>query len=547
MYWQIVIMLMITAPMIIIGCKQTEHLDPASLTSANDQVKIAVNYIGDEKCRVYLDKLSKEDKIEEDKIEEVIGRNKEYGSSHLLNGKDGELITENYRSSHPRRHNLKLSGDRFFGREPTGEKTLAIETIEENCRRLLLSVDSSTPPTMTFTNGFIAKNQAERFKEDFLDDDDQFGEIKCEENNGFCTFSKINNGNRHFAYLEPHSGSDNIWIKSLTYYAGDTKKEAKDIELKNINFKEKSRYQDVVTPIKQSYVSHLYVAFAKVDGSNWTTEIGNPYFKVSLQTESTDEDSKNVEAVGRLNLNDRDLTKNVVSFKVSTICQELLESKCEKDHSNFRQLLLANNAKLSFAYKTIEASEGDEKKHKLTESFIDNWLQRKGEIYFGEDLEAQWSSFKFIFTNPKQQNLYLSYLQSPESRLRYEIKSLALEDCPVFKGNFYPSTTAIINRKTLLDHFDNSKRAFFHIPWSTKKCVTRDDGVSDLEFLKKSGLTLFIKSNSETYKHMFTNESIDNWWREIGEITAVAEETNNDQEGSGQSAKELVLGLQDRR
>ena len=554
MYLKIGITFMMITSMIITACKQTDHLDPASLGSANDQVKIAVNYLGDVNCRKYLEKVLVNNKEESDdeeegndainkKINEVIEKNK--GSkSHLLNGKDGELITENYRESTPNRENLRLSGDKFFDRKPTGNEPLTIETIEKNCRRLVLSVDSSRPPTITFegenNHGFVAKKLEIKFLEDFSTGR-QFGQMSCKGN--FCKFSEINNGDRYFTYLEPASDHNDI-VLGLSWSVGDEEKSEKTITLKNIRFKDETRYQDAAVDHRQNYVSHLYVALdKKQDNYSWTTQIGNPHFKVSLQTGA--DSAQLLQAEGQLKLNDRDLTKNVAKFKVATICLRLLDNKCEDDLSNLRQLLLDNDVKLLFGFwENIDSQVTEFQTHKLTESFIDDWIQRKGEIYFDNIDEPEWSNFRFIFTNPNQQNLYLSTTTTPTEQFRYQIKSLRANDCPEFKARFSPLTTAIINRRSLLDHLDNSKRKFFHNPFALKKCVTRKENDSDLEFLQKAGLTLSIKSNLETYKYTFTDESIDSWWREIGEITVTAE--TGDEGGSGES-KTLVLGLQDRR
>ena len=524
--------------MIIVACKQTEHLDPASLGSANDQVKIAVNYHGDENCRKYVEERNNNIEEEDKKIDidEVIKKN-ESSKSHLLNGKDGELITENYRTSVPNRNNLRLSGDKFFNREPTGDDPLTIETIEENCRRLVLSVDSSKPPTITFKHGFVAKDLAKRFEKDF-NKDNKFGSMNCRSTN-FCTFADINDGKRYFTYLEPASDHSDI-VLGLSWYVGDKQESEEAITLNNIKFDDKNRYQDTEIDHGQNYISHLYVALdKKQDNYKWEKQIGNPYFKVSLQTGA---EGKLLQAEGQLNPNDhdRDLTQNVARFKVATICQRLLENTCEENLSNFRQLLLDNEVKLLFSFWKKSGgwfsghTEESAQTVILTKQFIDNWIQRKGEIYFGSNLAPQWSSFRFIFTNPNQQYLYLSTTTTPTEQLRYEIKPSAVPECPEFKARFSPLTTATINRRALLNHL--SKKS---------GCLARVANISDLEFLKQSLPTLsIIKKNSETYKYTFTNESIDKWWREVGEITLTAE--TDDEEGSGE-AKTLVLGLQDRR
>ena len=521
MYSQIVILVIATLFLVTItACKETEHLDPTSLQSANDQAKIAVNYLGDDNCRVYLKKLGKGD----DEINGIIEKNKGF-SSHLLDGKDGELITEQYRTSHTRRNNLKFSGDRFFSREPTGDEALTIETIEENCRRLLLSVDSSKKPEITLTHGFIAKDQRKRFSAEFSNES-RFGKITCHDDK-FCTFSKINNGSRYFVYLEPASTHSDI-VLGLKYHVGEASKSIETVTVKNIKFKDDNRYQDKK---ELGYVSRLYVALAKSDNFTWTTQTNDPHFKVSLKIGS--DEQKVMEAEGQLKLNDKDVTKQITSFKVATICKDLLADKCNDDLSNFSQLLLADEARLSFVFFNTR-DEKSERNVQLTKLFVDNWLQRKGDIYFGKTLESQWSSFKFIFANTnKQHHLYLQPMDLPRNS-SYGITNPVCGPTKTFGSIFSPpQKAALINRQALLNHFDS--------------CSTfeRSDDTSDLEFLKQSLPYLVIKTdNSEIYRHNFTDESIDNWWHEIGEITATA--TTND-EGSGQPAKTLVIGLQDRQ
>lgn len=521
MYSQIVILVIVAlSSMAITACKETEHLDPTSLQSANDQAKIAVNYFGDDNCRIYLKKLGKED----EDIAKVIEKNKGL-SSHLLDGQDGELITEQYRTSNTRRNNLKLSGDRFFSREPTGDEALTIETIEENCRRLLLSVDSSKKPEITLKHGFIAKDQQKLFSAEFSNEN-RFGEITCHDDK-FCTFSKINDGNRYFVYLEPASTHSDI-VLGLKYHVGEESESIDTVTVKNIKFKDGNRYQDKK---ELGYVSHLYVALAKSDNFTWTTQSNDPHFKVVLKTGSTEQNIMN--GVGKLMLND--VSKQVVSFKVATICQKLLADKCNEDFSNFRRLLLADEARLTFGFFKKTENIG-ELTIKLTQSFVDNWLQRKGDIYFGKTLDSQWSSFKFTFINTSQQHLYLHPTEIPRNS-SYQITNQACnQQRKKAFGTIFspPQKAAMINRQALLNHFDGCSD------------FERSDDTSNLEFLKQSAPYLVIKigNSDESYRYNFTDESIDNWWHEIGEIIATAT-TNN--EGSGQPAKELVIGLQDRR
>ena len=172
----------------------------ASVRAGDDALKIAVNYIGDDKCREqYVN--------DSGKAGEVIADNKERVSNlqtHRLNGKNGELISEQFKQVRQRqgRNNwqtLMFSGDKFFGK--TADKTLTMEAIRENCRRLVLSVDSDTEPTIEFTDGFAIAQQQAGFKEMALSD--EFGTLSCLADKPFCTFANINSGKRYFSLIWP--------------------------------------------------------------------------------------------------------------------------------------------------------------------------------------------------------------------------------------------------------------------------------------------------------------------------------------------------------
>lgn len=152
-----------------------------SIRAGNDALKIAVNYIGDTHCR----------------DESAISANKMRVSnpnSHLLSGKNGELISDEFKEVRKQQgrsnwQSLQFSGDRFFGK--TKSSTLTMEQIKAKCRRLILSIDSQSVPTLTFGSGFALRNQREAFQAIALS---EFGALNCLDNAPFCNFANIHDG-----------------------------------------------------------------------------------------------------------------------------------------------------------------------------------------------------------------------------------------------------------------------------------------------------------------------------------------------------------------
>lgn len=189
-------------------CKELGDSNLASIRIGDDALKIAVNYIGDSNCK-------KQYKDDLDAAKEAIAANKKKVrnlDTHLLSGKNGELISDEFKevkqkSGRSGWQALKFSGDRFFAGDVAGGKPLTMESIKNNCRRLVLSVDSDTRPTITFVAGFALKKQSESFAEIARP---EFGEKKCLNDQPFCTFSRINNGNRYFSLIWPDQTSQKV-------------------------------------------------------------------------------------------------------------------------------------------------------------------------------------------------------------------------------------------------------------------------------------------------------------------------------------------------
>lgn len=146
-------------------CKLHRVGEVESVRAADDALKVAVNYIGDRACMDYWKEKSNEEAKDPDaninRAFEVIANNKSKARqlvTHMLNGPNGELISEEYRASAPHRKHLLLSGDSFFDKMRSQNSPLDMQTIADNCRRLVLSVDSDSPPTIIFEQGFALKN-----------------------------------------------------------------------------------------------------------------------------------------------------------------------------------------------------------------------------------------------------------------------------------------------------------------------------------------------------------------------------------------------------
>lgn len=496
-------LLIVTSIVMISACKELTT-ESRSLRSPNDQAKVAVNYLGDARCEEYLKKLEKT----ADEIAKVIASNKD-SDRHLLNGSDGELITKEYRDSSDRRKNLQLSGDKFFAVNRTvDDEFLTIETIEEKCRRLLLSVDALTTPKIEFTHGVVAKNQQQRFQEDF---GDQFGAITCEDD--FCRFDKIEK--RHFVYLEPAKDQPDI-VLQLTYCSTETDDQnscsSLPVTVENIKFRDEARYNQEEQPptgetVLPSKINHLYVTFDKSGGSSQFD--GKYHFNVSLVSTG----GNPLVATKKIEPDKEDPDKHFVAFKVTDICQLLSIDTCE-----IKQLAKGLlGIKLVFELRQDNPWGADPiiatKDVQLTDpTTIANWFQRQGRISVSGKYSNRmgWTA-NFIFTNPKY--LWLFADSKPRQSANYRLNSKD-SSCVAFTATSSRNQIARINRQQLLAHF--------------ARCHDRAEDVSDLEFLKTLDLTLTTYLRGVAYSYNLTDSDLENWLHEIGGVQ-VSRETEANQ------------------
>ena len=190
-------------------CKLSKYESSVtSIRAGDDALKVSANYIGDKNCR----KQHKDQSVAEGVIFDNNGRVSNL-KSHLLSGKNGELVSVEFKNLR-KRQGLMFSGDRFL--KKTRNSSLFMRNIKDNCRRLVLSVDSDLPPTIDFHKGFALKKQWEEFAEIALP---EFGKLTCLTDRPFCTFSKINRGKRYFALIWPDQNTREVsatvnWIEN---------------------------------------------------------------------------------------------------------------------------------------------------------------------------------------------------------------------------------------------------------------------------------------------------------------------------------------------
>ena len=211
--------LILLSVLLVVACVQEGQRDNSSsaqdasgVTEGDAAVRIAIHYVGDVNCRKHL-----ETEHDEEHIAQVIQANnkaeyiKKGKNTHRLDGDKAELSSKEHvtKAAKPPR-----SGDKFLQANNI-PRTLA--TIEDYCRRLLLSVDSEDMPRLRSDNIADDTEAKDRFTADF---GDFGGEVTCGNgrngNLGMCSFSQINEGSRYFAYLHPQQGEKNL-AAEVTY------------------------------------------------------------------------------------------------------------------------------------------------------------------------------------------------------------------------------------------------------------------------------------------------------------------------------------------
>ena len=172
----------------ILYCCKPYDQATKSLARAEDEVKIAINYLGENNC-----------------TDTAIRTKNTNMSSHKLDGPNGELAVEEFKEAMDK-DEVVLSGDKFLA---TNKIERSIDAIEANCRRLILSIEADSQPTIKVTKGEIPENQLDRFNKDFS----EFKPFTCQDK--FCTSNEIKRGKRYFAYIKP--SKENNFKAQLSY------------------------------------------------------------------------------------------------------------------------------------------------------------------------------------------------------------------------------------------------------------------------------------------------------------------------------------------
>lgn len=241
----------------VIACLPTSEMSNiASIRAGDDALKIAVNYIGEAECR-------KQYGEEKDAANKVIADNKNRVinlQTHLLSGKNGELISEQFKQG--RRQSLMFSGDKFFNK--TANETLTMERIRENCRRLVLSVDSDTEPTIKFTEGggFAIAQQQAGFKEIVLPED-KFGVLKCLADKPFCTFKNINKGNRYFSLIWPGDDKSKKVSATVDWTTAGGEPDSAEITILNLAYEDGNKPQAWSAPGEPNPMPQLQATYSE--------------------------------------------------------------------------------------------------------------------------------------------------------------------------------------------------------------------------------------------------------------------------------------------
>ena len=553
-------LLAVVIMLIPVQCKFTTISDPESVLRANDAVKIAANYIGDARCRAYLQELQ----YKQEDIDQVIRAHAKF-AAHRLDGADGELITKQFKDARGKPQ-ARLSGDRFLQRDSNHH--FNVETIETNCRRLVLSVDSLAAPTIELKHGFIVRNQQEQFKRDF--GEQGFGTLTCGED--FCTFSNVKGGQRYFAMLEPSAQHKHIEF-SLDYLENDNKQmNIAKIELENIHYQDRFRYQDQDRPqVAPSgrpnlghshfdYVRNLYVRVA--GGSNLRSHPRDTLVKVSLQHHYEEQIQQSVAAKTNIVLNSNDPRQKVAIMDVKDICRNILANECNAQLTNFPTMLLQKQdikLVLEFVRRLKDKPVYDHHVHTaviaMDNDLLTALLNRKGQ----RTVQGHGWAVDFTFNHPSSKHLHLyanlsdfdfiTTSASPSRPMPTPSGNLLLRDgynCAGAKDFNYSSgitKQANSNNRYLLMQIS---RAQVTAHFKKQSCFAElARGKNDRQFLKALAPTLFLRisgtsqSQSE-WRYKLTQTDIDNWFDGRGGVHIPLSTASP-------SSPPLGLGFQDRR
>ena len=193
--------------------KDVSGEEDASGVQSDSALKIAIYYVGDAKCRTHMES---EEGHTEQHIEKVLQANnapkymEEGKNTHRLDGNNAGLISKEYKG---KKDNPIFGGDVFL-KDNDIARTLA--TIENNCRRVLLSIDAEETPRIDSDN-LVASNEEVNWPARFAADFGDFGgKITCGSSEAkelapsLCNFAQINDGKRYFAYLSPKRGENSL-------------------------------------------------------------------------------------------------------------------------------------------------------------------------------------------------------------------------------------------------------------------------------------------------------------------------------------------------
>lgn len=401
-------------------CKLQPAGEVKSVFRANDGLKIAAHYIGNARCRAYLQSLGRE----ATEINRIINAHANL-ASHQLNGKNGELITKQFKQERNKPH-AQLSGDRFLSRNSNTAFTM--EDIEANCRRLVLSIDSHAPPTLKMTHGFVARNQQQLFVQDF--GQQGFGTLQCVGN--LCSFSNIagiGGSKRYFALIEPARGHAHIQVEIGYYPHNSTQRVDVDkVELEHIHFRTMQRYQNLpqVLPTLRprdphlSYVRHLYVHHTGGEGLHKLPD--DTVVELSLQVrDANGVVRRRYTAENSIKIRNTKLRESVTTLNVKNICNNFIKEDCGTQLEGFASRLLSMNAELVYVFQRKSSPKWWKKpftnedggriqgsihihRQAITSELLNNLLDRQGTLAIkGEGWQAS-----FAFNNIDNTHLYLS-------------------------------------------------------------------------------------------------------------------------------------------
>ena len=218
-------------------CKLRRAGEVESIRAADDALKVAVNYIGHQACKTYYGE-------EKDKGEKVIQRNISQSRqilTHLIDGPNGELISEEYRASTPQRKGLLLSGDRFFQQYRTKDSPLDMQMIIDNCRRLVLSVDSDIPPTITFDKDGGGALVGSKKELQLMDPGNVLEGVECLADQPFCSFKCGTGSNaicrtkkRYYVLVWPDK--EKRQVKAVVKWNADGKEDSSSITIPHLTY-----------------------------------------------------------------------------------------------------------------------------------------------------------------------------------------------------------------------------------------------------------------------------------------------------------------------